>query len=325
MVCRILLLISFLLCLPGLTAAQLGGLTSLDGFGPQNQLVVSPTTPEPGQTITVSLDDYAGGLFGAAITWRYGGEVLLNTQNKRSVEIVAGALGQTSQVEASLTLPDGSTEIITADITPIYIDVIIEPQTRIPNWFLGRAMPSLGSQVNATVVVSEDTVINPANHVYTWRVNQNVIEGGPLRGRSSISFETPRGDDFILSVSVSRGDGTTIATEAKRIPSVDPTLLFYEQHPLYGNQPFPISNSFNLISNTLTLHAEPFYLDSRVYNNPDVAEWEINNTNTTNGTTNPYEITLQRAAVFGNTNINFHVRSLQQVLQGTEDSVNISF
>lgn len=324
MLTRIGLLI-LVFCLPTLASAQFTDISGLEGLAPQNQLVLEPTTPQPGQVVSVSLNDYAGGLFGANITWRYNGEVISGEQNERSIEVVAGDLGLPASVEATLTLQNGSRQTISAEFTPVYIDVIIEPQTRVPDWFAGRAMPSIGSQINATVIVSDGSILDPAGHVYTWQVNRDVIDSGPLRGRNSVSFDTPRGSDFILSVNVSRADGTIIASTAKRVPVVNPTLAFYEQHPLYGTQPFPISNAFTLIGNTLTLQAEPFYLDTRVYNDPDVAEWEINRTSTSNGSSNPYEITLQRAAVFGNTNINFHVRSLQQVLQGAEDSVNISF
>ena len=79
------------------------------------------------------------------------------------------------------------------------------------------------------------------------------------------------------------------------------------------------------IGNTMTIQAEPFFLDTRVYNDPDVAEWEINSLKTDNGARNPYEITLQRAVTAGQTNVNFHVRSLQEVLQGSEDSITINF
>lgn len=314
-------LVPVIVLFPLLAVAQ--GITSQ--LTPTNHLVLNPPQPEPGELVTVSLDDYAGGFFGAQVTWRFNGEVIPDATNERSITVVAGGPGRTATVEAVLALPQGGTETLSESFTPAYLDVIIEPQTRVPDWYLGRSMPSIGSQVNVTALVNDGTFRDPASLVYTWQVNNRVLDAGPVRGRNKMSFTTPRGDNFLLSVTVSDISGQTVASKIMRVNSVLPSLTYYEQHPLYGSTERPVSASTPIIGNTITLQAEPYNLDIRVYNNPDVAVWEIDSLETTNGTRNPYEITLQQGTVSGQTKVEFHVRSLQEVLQGSRDTTYVTF
>lgn len=315
-----LYLLAIIFALPLLVSAQ-----GFESVTPQNNLVLDPAYPQPGELVTIRLEDYAGGTYGSQITWRYNGETIDNSINQRSVEITAGNLGERGVVEAVLLLPNGTTQTLTSVITPVYLDIVIEPQTRVPDWYQGRAMPSIGSQINVTAIVNDGSIVDPAGLVYSWQVNRKVLDAGPVRGRNKMSFTTPRGNNFILSLTVSRTSGEVLGSRAIQVESPMPQLAFYEQHSLYGSKQFPINSTAVLIGNAITVQAEPFFLDTRVYNNPDVAIWEINGLETNNGTRNPYEITLQRAAATGRTNVGFHVRSLQEVLQGAESTISVNF
>jgi len=295
------------------------------GGTPELAISLSPSNPSPGDLVTASIDDYAGGVYGSEITWRYNNEIVPGAINQRQIQFVAGVAGSNTVVEATLSLPIGGTRTLQETVTPVYMDIIIEPQTRVPDWYAGRALPSLGSQINATVLLNDGSFIDPQSVVYTWRVNNKVIEGGPMRGGNQVAFPTPRGGSVVVSVTATRPTGETIASRAITVGIVLPELSFYEKHALYGMKSSPITASTPLIGSILTLQAEPFFLDTRVYNNPDIAEWEINSVTTDNGSNNPYEITLRSSGGNSSTNVNFHVRSLQQILQGSEESIAINF
>lgn len=315
-----------LLCLLVLFPFVSGAQFDLGNFGtPALNITLSPAHPSPGESVTASIDDYAGGLYGARITWTYDGIVLEDAANQRSIEIAAGAPGAPQTLQATLQLPQGGVETVSTTINPAYLDIIFEPQTRTPDWYAGRALPSLGSQVNATALLSAGSFYNSNNVVYTWRVDQKVLEGGPIRGGNRVSFVTPRGAGATVRVTATDLQGTVIASRAIRIQSVVPELHFYEEHSLYGQQQVPIDQDFTLVGNALTLQAEPYFLDTRVYNQPDVAQWEINSQDTDNGSNNPYEIALTRSGAAGRTVVNFHVRSLREVLQGAEEQITVNF
>jgi hypothetical protein len=132
------------------------------------------------------------------------------------------------------------------------------------------------------------------------------------------------GESETLTLQVAELDGTVLARRSILVPSVEPVIHFYTVSPLFG-----ISNraasTVPLISNSVIVQAEPYYLDSRVYNEPAFIEWKIGGTKTINPNNNPYEITLERSGVFGATNLDFHVRDTKQVLQGAKGTTRINF
>jgi hypothetical protein len=228
------------------------------------------------------------------------------------------------KLQVALIKPDGNREVHEKTITPIYLDVIIEPQTRTPNFYLGRALPSIGSSVNATALISGRGFRNP-DLVYTWRVGQEVIGGGALRGQNQITFTTPMGDSVVLSLQVADLNGNTIASRSFLIPSVTPEIHFYELNALFGLNKKVSATGISIISNSIVVQAEPYYLDSRIYNSPSIAVWKLGGVTANNTSSNPYEITLERTGISGSADLEFHVRDTKQILQGAKDSTRINF
>lgn len=313
----------FVLCfLPLISGAQFG---IGDIQSQQSSIVLNPAFPNPGDTVTATVNG-GSNVFGSQLTWTYNDEQVEGTDNQRSIEITAGGAGTNSTLSVTVTNPSGQEQVISALIKPLYLDLIIEPQTRVPNWYLGRALPSYASQINATALLHDGTsFLNPSTVVYTWEIDKNPIESGAIRGGNKVSFETPRGKGPVLVVTAADTQGITIASRAVLLNTVTPEMLYYEKHSLYGVSTQSIGSAAAVIGNVLTLQAEPYYLDTRVYNRPDIAQWEINSIETSNGVGNPYEITLSRSGVGGRTLVNFHVRSLQEVLQGTESQITVNF
>lgn len=293
------------------------------GLNPQMSIDLQPPYPKPGQEVTATINDYSGMTYGSEITWVLDGGVIPDAQNQRSAVVIAGEIGETTVIEAVLSLPQGGTEVLRTQIQPAYIDIIIEPQTRVPDFYLGRSLPSIGSIVNATALVNTGVFRNDL--VYTWRLNRQVIERGPIRGRNQVSFETPRGVDAILSLQVTEPTGKVLGQRAILLPSVYPSLHFYEVSSLLGIKQIPVKGELPFVGNTLTVRAEPFHLDTNVFNNPDVSEWEVNNQASSPSAGNPYEVTLQKNSESGQINLNFHVRDTTQVLQGVDESIRITF
>ena len=292
---------------------------------PELSIDLQPTFPGPGEEVTATLNDYAGGAYGSNVTWVLNGRELPNYHNQRSITFVAGNSGDEQILKALLDRPIGGQLVLSTTIKPLYLDIVVEPQTRVPNFYTGRSLPSIGSTVNVTALVSDQNGIRNDDFVYTWKINQDVIEGGPIRGRNQTSFVVPLGNRSTLTVEVTNINGTTIAKRSVFLAAVQPELLFYEVSSLFGVSHKPITNNLPLIGNSVVVRAEPYYLDSRVYNDPDIHEWTINNTTGPNSGKNPYEVTLQRTSANGTSILQFHVRDISQLLQGAEGSVQIKF
>jgi hypothetical protein len=287
-----------------------------------SNLELSPTYPSPNESFTATLNDYSGSI-GAEINWSYNGKSLPEQKNARSITLTAGEAGAKGIVKAVLVYAGGSTRVFETAVTPIYLDIIIEPQTHVPAFYQGRALPSTGSTVNATALLGTPTV-SSASYYYTWKINNKVHQGGPLRGGNEIAFVMPQDSASVLSLEVSTLLGEPVASRAVSIPSVSPKLLFYEVSTLYGLEPKAITSSFSLISNSATLRAEPYFLSSTVFNQPNILSWKVAGEEIGITGANPYEVTLQKTGFPGTTDIRFHVRSTDILLQGAEKGISVS-
>jgi hypothetical protein len=291
---------------------------------PSMQINLSPTHPQPGEQVVASINDYSSDVFGSTITWSIDGIKTEQATNQREVAFTAGKGGTQQTITATLGLVNGETRTLTRTITPLYLDIIIEPQTRVPDFYQGRALPSFGSNIIATALISGDQV-DTNDYIYTWRINRNVVGGGPIRSGNQANFEVPWGKDMTVSVEVAKRDGIVITSRSITVPIVTPTISFYEESPLYGVSNITADKSLSISGNTVTITAEPYNLDSRVYNSPDLVEWKLNRRDVQNAQSYPYRITLQRSQSGGVSELNFHVRNLEQVLQGAEGDLNINF
>lgn len=316
----------FIFLLTGLGAQEaLAQFNPSDITAPELAIDLSPEYPKPGESVTATVNDYGGGTFGSTITWILDGQVIPAAENQRQAIITAGEAGSVQKIEVVLTRPQGIKKVLETSLRPIYLDIVIEPQTRVPNFYLGRSLPSIGSMVNVTALVSDKNGFRNPDLVYTWSLNQQILEGGPIRGRNQVSFETPRGSDMVLSLQVTEPSGVVLARRSLLLPSVYPKIDFYEVNSLFGINKKTISGPLTISGNSAIVHAEPYYLDSRIYNNPAVHEWRINGINSGNTGGNPYEVTLQRTGLGGLSSLQFRVRDTKQVLQGADGSIQVNF
>ena len=318
---HLLVSIFIFLFLPiSVTYAQIGTSITEPGIS----IKTTPAYPEPNTSFTSSLDDYSSIDRVTNITWRVDGEVLTEAANLRTINLRSKDSGQPTVIEAVVTFSTGRTQIIKQTITPRYLDIIVEAQTKTPYFYLGRSVPSVGSAVNLTAVLSNSAVASN-NLLYTWRMNNTVIGGGAQRGKNKTSITTPPGSEFLIGLEVSTLTGEILARRTVSIPSVSPSLHFYEKSSLYGLSNRSVT-SLNLTGDSVTMQAEPFNLDIETYNNPDLVEWKINNVVVQNPNTNPYEITLTAEnQTFSASTIDFHVRDLNSLLQGVRGQFKLNF
>lgn len=298
--------LTLFIALPLWASAQIT--TGLVSSGPSLDLL--PPHPEPNEPVVVRLNDYASNVGGGTIRWYVDGQEYVDQVNQRQITVMAGGSGKDQIIRARVTPPDGLPLDIERTIKPYYLDLIIEPQTRVPAQYTGRALPSIGSQVNATAILSANKA--PESLTYSWRINDSVLYNGPVLGQNRVSFTMPQGS-AIVSVSVSDGSGV-LASQSIELLNTEPLLRFYSFNPLYGVNRLPISERFILLGSNATVRAEPYYLDLKTYNTPDLLEWTVDGGVAGTRGQNPYDLTLART---GGGTVGFHVRNLTQVLQGS--------
>lgn len=288
-------------------------------------IVLSTQYPIPGETITATLDDYALGTGGGSIEWILDGTVLNDAVNQREVTFVAGEVGKPQTISVQLQLSNGGALKAEHIITPLYTDLIVEPQTYTPVFYQGRGMPSFGSTVVLTALIDNGTgQIDPALHTYSWRLNNDTLGGGPIRGGYKTKMVVPHGRSSVITLSVSNAAGTTIARRLIEIPSVEVAVQFYEVSSLFGLSKRAITDDLPLIGNSTTVRAVPYHLDRNAVGSGLFTEWKIDGKKQTGTIKDPFEVTLLRQGT-GNSRVSFKIRNLSALIQSDEESFTVEY
>lgn len=278
----------------------------------------------PFTEITAHVNDYSLTTQTSDIYWEIDGVTKKELTNQRTITFVTKDLNQPTTLKVTVESIDG--EIFTAQevVNPSYLDIIIEPQTRTPAFYRGRGLPTLDSTINLTAVLNGDNK-NVNNYIYNWTINGTNIESGASRGKYKTSTVVPYGEYNVITVTISDLQGKPVAIRSTEIRSADPEIKFYRVNPLNGIESIPIKGSLTMIGNSVNVRAEPYNLDIKTYNRPELLEWRIDGTRSPSSRGNPYEVTLAKQGFNGTSLIGFHVRNLEDVLQGAESEFEVKY
>lgn len=288
-------------------------------------LQVTPRYPEPGQTVSVQLNDYAFNSNGATIRWYVDDIEIEEAANLRQINLTTKAAGQTTTVRSVSSLGSGQAVQAQTTITPVQLDMLVEANTLTPSFYPGRALPTPGSQVRVTAIPFAAETTDPQNYSYTWEVGEDVIDGGSVRGKNFAIFRSNFERVVQTTVTVYNPDGSILTKKTTNIPIVKPQLLFYEVNPLRGVLPLALNGDSIFTGEEITVRAEPFHYDLTSLSGNTQIEWALNNRSVENNSNDPFEITLQHKSGSGSFSLGFHIRNLAQLLQGVKDDVKIQF
>jgi hypothetical protein len=313
---------TLLLCLllaPFFSTAQM-----TESLGGNLAITLNPAYPAPGEEVTAQIDDYSLGLTGADITWTFNNETVSAATNERVVTFVAGEVGSTDTITA--TIKNGNQNLTaSAVVRPVYTDIIIEPQTFVPQFYAGRALPTHGSIVRATALISNGQgLVTPLNYTYLWKLEGTTLNGGGKKGGFQTFYDVPLGRDHVLSLEVYDSTGAIITKRSVAVKAGQVDVRLYEASPLYGLSLRSLTGTIPFIGNTLTLRAMPYNLDLRANSTNLLREWRINNALTNTSASDPYEITLERNGL-GLATVNFKIHHREALLQQDSASVQLQF
>lgn len=305
--------------LPSLPSTQ-----SLPSFA-QSSIVLIPQAPEPGQQVTAKLNAYAENTTGATIQWFLDGVELTEYRNEREMIFTAGDLGETQRLSVRVSLLSGSPLVLEEVIVPSRVDLIIEADTTVPTVYRGRALPSIGSTVRAVALVDTKAATDPSLLTYSWQLNNKQLNRGSQVGGNVTTFTVPWGQQFSVSVAVSDTNGRTIAQQKTIVNPADPEIYFYENNPLRGVAQNAILSTYQLIGDEVTVRAEPFFMNQNIFTKRHQSEWQINYSAIDNPSEDPQNITLRKSGGNGNFRVSYHMRNLEELLQGADGEFTVAF
>lgn len=295
-------------------------------LGSGSELQVSPAFPEPGDAITISVNNYSLNTQGAQYRWYINGVENTAARNSRSVTLQAGPLGDSAIVRVDTTLATGATISNSKTITITQVDMLVEADTLVPSFYKGLPLPSSGSVTRVTAIPFLGAgSADPSSYSYTWKVGDTVVSGGSQYGKNSVTFTSGFQKSIEVSVDIYDNTGALVTKKTTIVPIAEPALYFYEVNPLSGIIERTLGKGYIMSGQEMTVRAEPYFMDRRFMLGPHLTEWKLNNTTITNPSDDEQEIVLRRSGQSGSFTISYQVRNLSQLLQGTKGSVTINF
>jgi hypothetical protein len=309
---------------PVLSHAQVPAI-SLDGV----QITLYPDLPAPGQNVTIEVTSYSTDLSSASIVWIVDGKRFAEGVGKTKVLIASPALGKTSTVIADIMTVEKREVKKAVTLQSGSVDLIWEGQGYVPPFYKGRAGFVFQNQVRLTAIPHlagpNGTELPPNSLVYKWTNNDKVIQDQSGYGKQTIVLQDDVPQTWSLTVEVSTPTGTQKAISSIDLEPDDPSILFYEDDPLYGvlyNK--AMTDKLSLTTQEISLRAVPF-LFSFSKSTPLKYNWTVNNLERPDLSTNE-SITLRtKGDVEGSSDISLDIRNQDQILQGARGGVSVYF
>lgn len=290
-------------------------------------LTVTPQSPAANSAATVSLSAFGNDTSDVTIEWQIDGAPRPGLKNERSITVGTGNPGSVTKIDALVRARGISARKLSRVITPVSVDVIVEPDSYVPARFSGRALPSAGSAIRLVAVPHFFTngVPVPSDAIaYDWSVNGNSIYGGAAMGKNVTTFTMPTiGNPQISLVATTRGGLYARSDMTLRITK--PIVSFYENSTLYGTilQSF---EKFLVPKDEIVVNAEPYYLP-RASLIPGALSytWTVDGKQTTNPSTDPRTITLRKIEAGVAAKIGFSFVSTGESLDYGGDTFTVDF
>ena len=200
-------------------------------------LNISPSNPRAGDSVTIALSSDSLDLDSSKITW-YIDEIIKKESTGKNITIKTKVDGKKTSVRAVVETLDGIVKEVSGEISPVGVDLIIEPMSYTMPFYKGK--PLFIKEGVVKIIAMPDIVVDgvkilPGNANYKWFKDDYVLGSNSGRGNNSIVItSTIPVRDSNVRVEISDDLGNILAETSKIIVLNDPQILFYEDSPLYG-------------------------------------------------------------------------------------------
>lgn len=267
-------------------------------FGVGISLSIAPEHPTPGETVRVTARGSLLDLETGEVVWYVNDTKRTSGRGLSQIEVTAPPSGGVMRVKVVFMEEKFERATAEAVIRPVEIDLLWESDSYTPPFFRGRALPSAGTNLKLEAIPrferSNGSLVPTDDIVFTWRRNGYVVAEVSGRGKSKAFLPSPPlfGTDTV-SVEARSSDGTFVGTANARIPSAEPVLSLYENHPLFGITYHRALQSENFLPEVETSFAAvPYYAGAIGPNDKALLyEWRVNG-NAIASAERPSEITV---------------------------------
>lgn len=295
---------------------------SLPPTAGQLLLRLNPSNPEPGSNVRVTLSSLSFDLSEAGIAWYVDEQIVAGGRGVTAADVRVGASGEATHVAAYVVANGAAIGSAEVYIRPAEVDILWESDAYTPLLYPGKKLASSGSTIRVEAIArlrdAAGTAVRRGDIIYTWHRNGALIKSASGRGKSSASFPAPQlfGTDTI-AVEASTLDGTMSAGAIIRIPSIDSSVVLYQDHPLFGvlyNSALSRSATFPDVE--ITLAAVPYFAPN-IFSPRDgvlTYEWRVNGTSVPTDATHPDRLTINAENSSGRARLELLVSHLTDIV-----------
>lgn len=233
-------------------------------------LNTSPSSPSPGETVTVTASTPFFDKNTAYFDWTVNGTPRddFSGLGKNTITFKAGSLGSVISVHVAVSRSGGAGGVSDISLSVSDLALIWFANTRVPAWYKGKALPTLNAEVE--IVAFPELVLEgvrlPASHlIYRWSFDneKNILTGVGERTFRIRTSSSPRVTHRVR-VEVEDTEKRVKKERVIFISSVSPRAFIYPFSPLGGVEP---RNGTGIVATVkrglIDFIAEPFFLIAR--------------------------------------------------------------
>ncbi len=293
---------------------------------------ISPNNPRAGDSVVLTLSSSLLDLNSSRIVW-YIDNVARKDTTSKSITIKTKSGGQKTTIRVVVETSDGIIKEATREISPVGVDLVIEPIAYTPPFYKGK--PFFVAEGKVKIVAIPDIIINGSKKsskdlTFKWLKDGYILGSNSGKGKNSIVINsTIPVKDINIGVQVLDSSGNILAENSKSIVKNDPKILFYENSPLYGilyNK--AITGNYYLgTREELKIIAKPISFN---FSNDTPEEsnysWYVNgNYVAPNGKTNELILRQTTTNLKGTASISLDVKDINKINQYASGAFNVEF
>lgn len=201
-------------------------------------VTVTPDTPRPYETVTVTPGSTLVNLAAARITVTVNGTVIENGGGVQGVPVTVAGAGGTTNITVTAVV-GGQTYTKKLALRPADVALVVEPVSTTHPFYLGAALTAPVGRLRIIAIpdlrTAPNTRLAASSLVYTWKWGDKVLAEQSGIGRSTFSAIAPvQYRDAQITCTVTSADGSLIATASTVISPTNAVARMYPVDSLKG-------------------------------------------------------------------------------------------